>query len=515
MAGTKRRRTTKKFSPGVYQVAKILELKARQERAKRNLQDFSTMVNTGAKLPVYDYTTGTFNDQTVQSLMEQNTLRGKGAYGWRKATRSAMGSIVHGMGGSRASGRKIGGLLYGAVRGATGGQNLYSGMGGYIPRTRGSGSYALNSLIQGSNVQVPQMEGGDEVGTITVTHKEFLGTISGSQAFENVGFSINPGLATTFPWLSQIAANYEEYDFQQLVFCYTSLLSESTASGSVGQIIMTTNYNAGQQIYQTTNAMLNNIGTTCGRPIDSPMLHGVECDDDKNVQDSHFVRTGAVPQGQDIKTYDLGTFQIATEGMPEQGQLQGQLWVSYQVVLRKPRIFSALGRAIKVDAFKAIGPSQNYPFGQQYSQSPNNSIGTKLVRSGVGAFSILFPVDVVDGIYRLDMFWRGILNVDPGLYSPTVTYSSCAPYIPSANAMLWQAGADGNQAYWVDQVGYYYTMFFVLNGNNIDSCAIKLNFNVDDFNAEYFNMQITQMNPDIIASTDSTVPPEWKVNQVA
>lgn len=514
MAGTKRRRTTsKRFSPGVYQVAKILELKARQERAKRNLADFTSMVNTGAKLPVYDYTTGTFNDQTVQSLMDQNTLRGKGAYGWRKATRSAMGSIVHGMGGSRASGRKIGGLLYGAVRGATGGQNLYSGMGGYIPRTRGSGSYALNSLIQGSNVMVPQMEGGDEVGTITVTHKEFLGTISGSQAFENVGFSINPGLATTFPWLSQIAANYEEYDFQQLVFCYTSLLSDSTASGSVGQIIMTTNYNAGQQIYQTTNAMLNNIGTTCGRPIDTPMLHGVECDDEKNVQDSHFVRTGAVPQGQDVKTYDLGTFQIATEGMPEQGQLQGQLWVSYQVVLRKPRLFSALGRALRVDAFKAISPTEAYPFGQTYALCPANSIGAKLERVGVNSsFKVKFPVDTVDGIYNIKIVYRG--QVQPQLMD-SISYSQVVPYAPSANAYTFNADNDEfQQLYDTDNSLYFCTHFVALNGNNINPCEITYTF-ADEVAADRFNLVIEQLNPDINASTDSTIPPEWTILSVA
>lgn len=490
------------FAPSVYQVAKLLQLKHRIGEAEQRYGYLRPMLNEKFKL-----NEGADDLNTVLSGL---ALRGKGAYGWDNVARSAGGSISKAFGGSRRSGRKIGGLVYDTAR------PFMDGVGGYIPRTRGSGSYEMNSLIEGSSAVVPNMQGSDEVGTITVTHKEFLGTISGSQLFENVGFSINPGLATSFPWLSQIAANYEEYDFIQLVYCYTSLLSDSTASGAVGQIIMTTNYNAGQQIYQTTNAMLNNIGTTCGRPIDTPMLHGVECDDEKNVQDSHFIRTGAVPQGQDVKTYDLGIFQIATEGMPADGQLQGQLWVSYQVQLRKPRIFSALGRAIKIDALKSdANINLNYMFGNPISRSPNNSIGCTLSRVTKG-FRINFPVDVVDGIYRLDMFWRNIDDAAPGLYEPTITYQSASAYVPSANAMLWQAGQDGFNAYWVEQIGYYFTLFFVLNGNNIDPCAITLQWpTLTDFLASYFNMSITQLNPDIVASTDQTIPPEWPITAVS
>ena len=51
---------------------------------------------------------------------------------------------------------------------------------------------------------------------------------------------INLGKAESFPWLSQIAANYEEYEIKLLVFCYKSKVSDKSTSsdGHVGSVIM-------------------------------------------------------------------------------------------------------------------------------------------------------------------------------------------------------------------------------------------------------------------------------------
>lgn len=513
----KKRKYGKLFSPSVYQVAKQLERQKRIADANRNYSNITSFLNQGATVDTWDGTQ--MVQQPLGARIGQLAVMGKGKYGWRKASRGLGADIYSAFGGSRKAGRRAGGLAYGLVRHATGGQNLadlamsYAGGGGYIPRTRGSGSYNLNSLIQGSSVQVPQMQGSDEIGTIVVTHKEFLGTISGSTNFENVGFSINPGLATSFPWLSQIAANYEEYSFEQLVYCYTSLLSETTSTGSVGQIIMTTNYNAGQQIYQTTNGMLNNIGTVSGRPIDSPIIHGVECDDEKNVQDSHFVRTGSVPVGQDVKTYDLGVFQLATEGMPSTGQLQGQLWVSYQCTLRKPRLFSALGRSIRMDIWKSTDNISEAKYtGNPMAKSLGNNIGTVIIPISQG-FRVQFPTDNVDGVYRLDVIYRKAEGA-PLITGPEYKYINAAAYQPVANAMFWTGTPE--IAFVADEGGggpyaCLFSNIFVLNGDNIDACAIELEFAMETFIANDLSVIVTQLNPDQVASTGVNMPPEWPV----
>ena len=62
----------------------------------------------------------------------------------------------------------------------------------------------------------------------------------------------------------------------------------------------------------------------------------------QNVLSELYIRPGAVPAGQDVKTYDFGDFQIASQGIPlgSAGAAVnlGELWVSYQIALIKPRI---------------------------------------------------------------------------------------------------------------------------------------------------------------------------------
>jgi hypothetical protein len=70
--------------------------------------------------------------------------------------------------------------------------------------------------------------------------------INGSTAFTNTSFNINPSNALLFPWLSNIAANFSEYRFKNLRFCFnsTSANALNSTNTALGQVIMTTNYNA-------------------------------------------------------------------------------------------------------------------------------------------------------------------------------------------------------------------------------------------------------------------------------
>ena len=163
---------------------------------------------------------------------------------------------------------------------------------------------------------------------------------------------MNPGLKGTFPFLSQLAANYKEYQFVKLAATYISLMSETTTAGQVGQVEMTAQYNVGDPPFENTIDFLNNIGTVSARPIDGPIVCGMECDPRNNVLGTQYVRTGAVPAGQDIKTYDLCRFELATEGMQTDNQIIGQLWFTYEVVLRKPLLYVSVGKNISNYLYK-------------------------------------------------------------------------------------------------------------------------------------------------------------------
>lgn len=55
---------------------------------------------------------------------------------------------------------------------------------------------------------------------------------TGGPAFRIDGFILNPGLSTSFPWLSALANNYQKFKWRYLRFFYSSAVSTATAGSS-------------------------------------------------------------------------------------------------------------------------------------------------------------------------------------------------------------------------------------------------------------------------------------------
>lgn len=505
------------MSPAVREVAKMLQHQKRVADASANYATLAPYLNPNGAT---SYFTGQYADDgspiryNVGQYLANRAVLGKGKYTWNRLARSAAGSIAHELGADRGSGRKIGDLLYRT------GNRMYAGGGGYVPVGRGAYSGptgAVNSLITGSDVSVPRMQGGDEIGSVVISHREYLGNITGSQLFENSTFQLNPGLVGTFPWLSQIAVNYEEYSFEQLMFTYTSLLSEATASGAVGSIIMTTNYNAGNPAFASSTDMLNNIGTVSARPTDTPIIHGIECDDEKNVLPSYYVRVGAVPSGQDIKTYDVGLYQIATEGMPVNDQLQGQLWVSYQIVLRKPKLFTAAGKGILCDYFKSNAAIASAKMtGNPLYYNPLNTIGCTLSTPASNRLRVSFPANIVQGTFRIVLEYYsplvgGVYPVTPAM-APTYIFSNCANFAQQTNAESWTTLSQSYQTavYNAEPAKAKFEVCVILLGSYAIATYVDFNFaSLGAFTASQMTLQVIQINPRMVASAASVPPPEW------
>ena len=192
----------------------------------------------------------------------------------------------------------------------------------------------------------------NETGALTISHREYITDIYGNPTgtpFVNQGFSINPGLEATFPWLSQVAQNFEEYSIKQLVFTYKSTIQDvNSANGQVGSVVTATNYNPSRGLFENKMVMMEYAHAHTTKAVDTN-IHGVEADPAKNSgPEGKYVRQGSVPSGEDIKTYDLGKFQIAVCGTPAvlDGLPIGELWVNYTVELRKPKLFTGLGLGI-------------------------------------------------------------------------------------------------------------------------------------------------------------------------
>lgn len=82
-----------------------------------------------------------------------------------------------------------------------------------------------------------------------ITHREYIGDIISSPtagAFSFNTYSINPGYVGTFPWLSNIAQNFESYKMHGLVFEYKTMSVDAlnSVNTALGQVILSVQYDA-------------------------------------------------------------------------------------------------------------------------------------------------------------------------------------------------------------------------------------------------------------------------------
>lgn len=254
--------------------------------------------------------------------------------------------------------RRLGNIGLDALERKLSGRGLYTGRGRY------------NTLIEGSNDPAMKMSGTmDETEGVIYTHKEYIGDIFGpaTTSFTNQSYDINPGLSENFPWLSQVAANYDEYEMMQCVFEYKSTIDASTVSnGQTGTIIIATQYNTDAEPFSAKDQMMQYHGGQSGRLIDD-LSHGVECDPYKNAGSAiKRVRTGPLDQAiNDREDYDQGRLEVAINNCPTifANQAIGELWVYYTVKLLKPKLGTNRGESIQQALFACNEPGLTDPFG--------------------------------------------------------------------------------------------------------------------------------------------------------
>jgi hypothetical protein len=294
------------------------------------------------------------------------------------------------------AGKAVGGMFGNASLGKGVGKWLGSGIGQIF----GSGDYQIAGAVPKYNVitngnQIPKFS--TERQTNVVCHREYLGDISGTAAF-NVGqYPLNPGMANTFPWLSTVAQNYQEYKFHGLVFEFRSLITDYVTSGAPGTVIMATNYNAGDATYTTKQQMENSEFAVSTKPTIN-LMHGVECADTQTILPQRYVRNTPVPAGQDVRLYDAGLFQFATQANPVQDL--GELWVSYCVEFFKPSLSNDVGGTVSsVHQYRTL-TSGAIPFG---ANLVTNTGDISLVVTNSTISWVAYPATR----YQITLMWTG------------------------------------------------------------------------------------------------------------
>jgi hypothetical protein len=153
--------------------------------------------------------------------------------------------------------------------------------------------------------------------------------------FNVVQYPVNPGQVATFPWLSTIAKNFQKYCFEYLEFYYKREVSEFAANGQTGKVIYSFDTDAadpppfGKQDMEATDPHEDALPSeNFSMVVPKKMLVPI-------LSDAHFVRPGALPALADIKTYDVGNLNIATQ-FTAANTATGELHVRYRVRLMIP-----------------------------------------------------------------------------------------------------------------------------------------------------------------------------------
>lgn len=317
----------------------------------------------------------------------------------------------------------------------------YHGMGMYT----GHGAYKTNALIDGGGSDGALF--GDSAGGVALSHREYITDIFGppaGTAFNIQSYALNPGLGQSFPFLNQIACNYEEYQFTQMIYTYKSTTTDigNSTTGQCGTVIMAVNYNAAAPTFTDKGAMMEYFGAVNVKVTEDSRC-GVECDPNKNAGTAAmYVRNGPVSVNQDLKTYDKGTFQLALANSPAAyaNLPVGELWVDYSVILRKPKLFAQRGLAIDSDVYyTSLAQNPTVDEDNWFGTDPNlllrgqqNSIGCS-IRNGFTVYtggstpiqfnqgagtgtSIVFPA-AVNGNYTITIAYTGTgISADPFIH---------------------------------------------------------------------------------------------------
>lgn len=356
-------------------------------------------------------------------------VQGRGAYRpYRRYVRGRGAYYVQGGVYGRA---QLGSLKFGGAANA-GVTNLQDFR--HVPSIQGMGAYNVSSIRHNVLLKpdIPEMRNSVYVegGTI-IRHREYLGAITTAPVagqFRIQTYPLNPAQALTFPWLSTIAQNYEEYKPNGLSFEFRSTASDAIASSTnlaLGQIMMCTQYDPTDPIFSDDVSLLNYTWAQSGKVSDT-VQHFVECDPKQSPLSHLYTRSDAPANDTDLRFSDFGTFSIASSGLQGTNVQIGQLWVTYEFIMYKPKINNDLP-----------GSAGYWHYGQHDgSVTAANCVGT--IATGIldpannllmtltdpASYSQLnFPDIGYDATYQVQVCWDGDSTASVSV--PLTTHTNC------------------------------------------------------------------------------------------
>lgn len=228
---------------------------------------------------------------------------------------------------------------------------------------------------------------------------ELIATVNGTVAFTSTTYPLNPGNSTTFPFASRTAQNFDKYEVMFLEVYYKPSQGVFSAQGVGGMCGISVTADA-KQTPPSTKVQAEVYPIKTLGIVNKDMIVKVP---KKFLQSAtnqkHFVRSGQLPGGADINSYDCGQIFFWTSG--EAGATEiGELRIRYKIKLINP----------------VLEPSTTAPtnfscswFVSNGSESCNTGVSKTLALAtaqvnGLGAVNTAGSIVLPVGNYMLDGF---------------------------------------------------------------------------------------------------------------
>jgi len=220
-----------------------------------------------------------------------------------------------------------------------------------------SAPVAQGRIVKTGAPRMTTMRNGD----CLIAHREYIQDITANtgnpSTFQATQFVLNPGQVATFPWLSNVAKNFESYRFRKLKFCY-----ETEAPSSLGgSLVQSVDYDATDAAPLTKQQAMAYRNAVRSAPWE-PCCH-TSAREDMAKQKTYFVRPGAQPPNTDVKMYDTGNLFVCTQNVTTASAVCGELYVEYEVELLTPIWENSFGTSGVLEAIGTAGQAAASPFG--------------------------------------------------------------------------------------------------------------------------------------------------------
>lgn len=233
-----------------------------------------------------------------------------------------------------------------------------------------------------------------------VVHREkVIANIPGSLTFlVAYTLQLNPGLSGVFPWLSQIAKNWEQYRVNSMKAIYIPIAPTNTQ----GDVLLTPSYDSSNPPPATEEQASNDVNSVenaCHERIEmdlvpQSLMAGVS---------RKYVRSSAI--AGDIKTYDVGKIHVITNNAAAAGAF-GKLYLEYDVEFFVPKSSPLDSTVSQGTSFFANTVTQNLVTGVgepiEFNNAPFDPLNIGLPTVGVftppaGCYRIVATTSLVDG----------------------------------------------------------------------------------------------------------------------